>query len=107
MSIILDYHTDPAHGWLAVPFDTLRSLKVDVTKVTAFSYMNRREGMAYLEEDCDAGIVLDAAREAGIDVKIVTVHTNNYSPIRNLPSFVGVYEADYRAKSRRPRACDL
>ena len=104
--ITLHYMTDPGHGWLVVPFGLIRSLEIDVMKVSSYSYMNRRDGLAYLEEDCDAGILLEAADDAGVEVNIVTIHTNEQSPIRRLPAFVGVYEMDHRARSR-PRVCDL
>jgi len=54
------FHTDPGHGWLAVPFKDL--IAFDITdKISGFSYIKGKT--AYLEEDCDAGVFIDAFKQ--------------------------------------------
>ena len=43
---------DPGHGWIAVPYATLKHLRIH-TKITPYSYLDHH-GIAYLEEDLDA-----------------------------------------------------
>lgn len=47
-TITLDFHSDPSHGWLAVPMEILGDFQP-----SQFSYTNGF--IAFLEEDCDAG----------------------------------------------------
>lgn len=47
------FWSDPGHGWLEVPLDELRALRLD-RRITRYSYADRDAGRAYLEEDCDA-----------------------------------------------------
>ena len=51
------FFTDPGHGWLRVKRAELVALGI-AEKISAFSYMHN--DYAYLEEDCDAGIFLQA-----------------------------------------------
>ena len=45
------WHDDAGHGWLEVPLDTCDGLSI-----SQYSYMDRANGVAYLEEDCDAAV---------------------------------------------------
>jgi len=54
---VYDFYADPGHGWLKVSRKELRELSVE-DKVSVSSY--QRGAFVYLEEDCDAGIFLDA-----------------------------------------------
>jgi hypothetical protein len=51
------FHTDPGHGWLAVPFKDIDALGIG-DKISAFSYVKGKT--AYLEEDCDAAVFINA-----------------------------------------------
>jgi hypothetical protein len=51
------FFTDPGHGWLRVKLAELVALGI-AEKISRFSYMHG--GYAYLEEDCDAGVFLQA-----------------------------------------------
>jgi hypothetical protein len=42
--------------------------------------------MAYLEEDCDAGLFLNAAKAAGLVIAFKEVHQDP-TPIRNYPHY--------------------
>lgn len=55
--------TDPGHGWLAVPLDLFRAAGI-ADKVSSYSYigsgLHGYDGYVLLEEDCDAGLYIDA-----------------------------------------------
>ena len=53
----LYYHTDPGHGWLAVKRKLINQLGIG-QRISSCSYQNG--GTVYLEEDCDAGLFIDA-----------------------------------------------
>ena len=50
---------DDGHGWLVVSVSAVLASGADITR---FSYVGPDGPLAYLEEDCDAGAFLDAAR---------------------------------------------
>ena len=84
------FHTDPAHGWLEVPIELLQELNIS-NKISEFSYINYTETSAYLEEDCDAPILLKAYKEKyGEKIKFDEQHTNRESFVRELPSYYEV-----------------
>ena len=62
LKIKLSYINDPGHGWLSVSLDMLRRLKI-VDRITFWSYMTPTRG--YLEEDCDAPVLVEALKSAG------------------------------------------
>ena len=49
---MLRFISDPGHGWLEVPMSIVESLHIK-DEISKYSYLYK--GMAYLEEDCDAG----------------------------------------------------
>ena len=53
MQKVFDFISDPAHGWVKVPFEVLTDLCISET-ISHYSYM--RGKFAYLEEDCDASL---------------------------------------------------
>jgi len=57
--------SDPGHAWLEVPRAELVELGI-LNKVSQYSYQHG--DMVYLEEDCDAGLFIDARRITGKDV---------------------------------------
>jgi len=77
----LTFHTDPGHGWLEVPHAELKELGID-SKISEYSYHN--SGIVYLEEDCDAGVFIDAikAKHPGIELIMKENYKEN-TPIRN------------------------
>lgn len=72
------FHTDPGHGWLEVPKELVKQLKV---RVSQFSYQDRNN--YYLEEDCDAPRLIDALKANGIEYKVISKNTDYDSPIRS------------------------
>ena len=77
-------YEDPAHGWLAVPFQWLEQFGI-VNQVSCCSY--RRGATAYLEEDCDAPLFRKNAEQHGFRLFVDYRHTNDRSSIRSYPSF--------------------
>lgn len=76
------FYEDPGHGWLAVPVQELVALGIH-KKISQYSY--RKGEIAFLEEDCDAGIFIEA--KGGIEnVPYKTIHQDP-TPIRNYPSY--------------------
>jgi len=73
--------TDPGHGWLEVPLSELVALGIaqDISKC---SYLSAN-GIAYLEEDCDAPRFNDAKGEP---FDIETVHQEE-TFVRKLPHY--------------------
>lgn len=82
-------YTDPAHGWLRVPFGDLELLGIE-DKISSYSYVAPSGTFAYLEEDSDAQLYLDAAEKAGWKVRIRERHTNRNSRIRRYPAYRSV-----------------
>jgi hypothetical protein len=85
-TITLTFHSDPGHGWIEVPLLVLNQLNIH-NKISGCSYMQHRT--AYLEEDCDAGILMDAlkAHSPDAEFKFIEKNTNEDSFIRNLPRY--------------------
>ena len=64
----LKFHCDAGHGWLAAKRNLLAKLGL-LDKVSGYSY--QRGGTVYLEEDCDAGLLINALKERGIKFEII------------------------------------
>lgn len=54
-----DFYSDPGHGWLRVKRHLVMDLGIG-QRITRFSF--ERGQWVYLEEDCDAGVFLEALR---------------------------------------------
>jgi hypothetical protein len=84
----LNWITDPGHGWLVVPISELRELNI-IDKISSYSYHN--DGTAYLEEDCDAAIYLEAVIEqrgvSPTDFESYTTHFTTNAPCRSYSRF--------------------
>lgn len=85
----LKKYNDPGHGWLAVKHDLLRQLGIH-HKISGYSYS--KGGTAYLEEDCDASLLVEALIAANIPYTIESKHTNRHSPIRSYKGYGVCYE---------------
>jgi hypothetical protein len=82
----LNYYQDPGHGWIKCNKSLLQKLGI-AADISRYSYM--RGDCAYLEEDCDASRLLEAARAAGIVIQLKPFYSNKQSKIRSY--------ADYQA----------
>jgi len=70
--------SDPGHGWLEVPQFDILTAGIQ-SKISGYSYIHK--GNVYLEEDCDAGLFIDAVklpRENCIDVYVETTKIRDY-----------------------------
>ena len=86
--------SDHGHGWLAVPATTIRKLGL-AQDITCYSYVSDTGKTVYCEEDQDAGTVINALKEKGIEVKFREVNNaHNYSSVRDMrpysPRTIGV-----------------
>lgn len=81
----LTYHQDPGHGWVGVPTELLKKLKI-VDKISVFSYINADATVAYLEEDCDVDVLCKALKAQNIEFTLHPHHVN-YTPIRNMNAY--------------------
>jgi hypothetical protein len=79
----LTFYADPGHGWLEVDFCDLDALGIG-DKVSRYSYLKGER--AYLEEDCDAGLFIEAAKNNGWTINIKEMYQEN-TPIRNYQRF--------------------
>jgi len=77
------FHSDPGHAWLAVKRKELVRLGI-VDQISGYSYQNG--DTVYLEEDCDAGMFMDAKRDANEEVIFKETYQEN-TPIRNFKYF--------------------
>lgn len=78
----LNWYSDPGHAWLRVK--KADALALGITgKVSQYSY--HKGQYAYLEEDCDAGLFIEAAQAAGA-VVLTTDHNSpdNDSHVRRM-----------------------
>lgn len=84
------YHweTDPGHGWLVVPAHHLTEMKI-AHKISTCSYISTDGETAYLEEDCDAGKLLNLLKyyPEMHPRKEFKLNYKENSFVRSLPSF--------------------
>ncbi len=83
--ITLDVYNDPGHGWAKTPLRLLRQLGI-ANKITEYSYM--RGDYAYLEEDCDLSLLIDAAEKEGLTIKFRDHTADKQSKIRGYEPYV-------------------
>jgi len=73
--------SDPGHGWVRFPKARLVKLGI-ADKISTYSYQNGAN--AFLEEDCDLTVLVNALKAAGYeDIKFKEGWTNRRSKIRN------------------------
>lgn len=76
------YHSDAGHGWLFANNAQLVELGLTRSSFTKYSYCGF-DGV-YAEEDCDAAILVNAAKAQGKEYDIVERHMDGDHWIRNL-----------------------
>jgi len=84
--MVLNYYRDPGHGWIKVPRQLLLDLRIH-DKISRFSYESGDGMNVFLEEDCDASLLIEALKARGIDYKFKSFHTNKQSKIRSYPDY--------------------
>ena len=78
-----NFHHDAGHGWLEMPLSEFRELDISVS---GYSYYSSRS--VYLEEDCDAGLAIDALKAAGISPTLNSIFHDGQCFIRELWHFI-------------------
>ena len=78
-------YVDPGHAWLRVPLEELKHLGISA-QISKCSY--RHKEYAYLEEDCDMALFVEAMHKIGRDVQYGERHTEfEQNPIRNCDQY--------------------
>lgn len=66
--ITLTVYTDPGHGWVKVDRSILKALGIE-EQISHYSY--QRNKACYLEEDCDAALLIKSLDARGVKVSFV------------------------------------
>lgn len=84
-TIKLKFFSDPGHGW--VRFPKARLIKLGIAdKISTYSY--QRGDNAFLEEDCDVTVLVNALKAQGYtDIKFDGSSSNRTSKIRGYSSY--------------------
>lgn len=82
--ITLQVFTDPGHGWIKISLKHLNQLKL-IDKVSTYSYINNNH--AYLEEDCDASLLIKTLEENNVSYEFRYNHSNTSSKLRYYDSY--------------------
>lgn len=81
---------DPGHAWLGVPVKELKELGI-ADKITAYSYLDRTNGIAWLEEDLDLATYARAKwpndTRAHLDANVRKQYVDQDARIRYLPDY--------------------
>lgn len=81
------FFEDPGHGWLAVERTLVNKLGI-AGKISEYSYQNQVPGdTLYLEEDCDAPLLIEAVKKEGGTVELEIHVSDRASFIRRLPPY--------------------
>ena len=86
-TLTYDWIADSGHAWLKVSIDEINALNIG-HKISDYSYILGET--VYLEEDCDAGIFLDALKERlprHEAVHTTITHTQGDAPCRRFKRF--------------------
>jgi hypothetical protein len=84
-SLTLNFYQDPGHAWARIPKSKLEALGI-AGQISRYSYM--RGQYAYLEEDCDLGLLFKTCDAAGINLKLKSfVCRDRRSKIRSYDSY--------------------
>jgi len=80
-------YNDPGHAWLKVTVQELCRLNL-IGLISSYSYVSKNRKYAYLEEDGDLGIFIDAKFKLdNVKLNIIDRYTDGVSRIRNYPSY--------------------
>jgi hypothetical protein len=80
------FHSDAGHGWLQVPLAEIKKLKIE-DKISNYSYIDRYNEFAFLEEDDDLRKFLEEKKNRGEEYKIIENYESGESRIRRMRSF--------------------
>jgi hypothetical protein len=85
MRTTFDFISDPGHGCLKVNTRDLFALGLTPADFSSYSY--RLGDDLYLEEDCDASRLMEAAKAAGIVIQLKPFYSNKNSKIRGYAQY--------------------
>ena len=80
------YIQDPGHGWIKVKKDLAQILGFQ-DQITSYSYHD--QDYYYLEEDCDAVLLINALKNKNIQYELDIAIIDNHSFVRSLPNVKG------------------
>ena len=80
----LNFHSDPGHGWVQTNINQIKELGIG-PKISKYSYVKGQD--VYLEEDCDAQILVDALKTNGHSVEFSDINYDHSCFIRRLTRF--------------------
>jgi hypothetical protein len=80
------FTSDGGHGWVKVSLAEIKKLNI-ADKISHYSYV--RNGMAYLEEDCDMEVAYNALMFSGVTMKLKYTNSKGIrqSKIRGYDSY--------------------
>lgn len=78
---------DPGHGWLVVTPARLASYGISESMISPYSYRDRDCGQIALEEDCDAGVFIEAFKRVHEEYPHFTREHQDPCPIRSWASY--------------------
>jgi len=81
------WYTDPGHAWLRVSTAVCKDLGI-LDRVSQFSYQSRQGTYLYLEEDCDAGLFLQAVKDKQLPCHMLPTRYEDRSRVRHLPNYM-------------------
>lgn len=76
--------SDAAHGWVKVPIAELKRLAIQ-DQISEYSYV--KGDFAFLEEDADAGVFIEARKAEGNPVKLKEITRDSCRKIRNYDAY--------------------
>jgi len=88
-TITLQVFADPGHAWARFPLARLAKLGI-ANQISKYSYI--RGDYAYLEEDRDMGVLVEALEQRGYQFSVNVQVTNRQSKIRGYQSYPALSE---------------
>ena len=77
MDKVLTHFDTGSHGYVSVPKSLIKKLGINPNDISGYSGMNFTS--VFLEEDCDASLVISKMEEAGMTVRLKTTYKPNFS----------------------------
>jgi hypothetical protein len=89
----VQWQGDAGHAWLGVTANDVARVGLRERDFSPYSYKALMGSVAvvyWLEEDCDAGFFIKAAKDRGFELHVLpSCETEGESPIRRLPRLKG------------------
>lgn len=91
-TVHLRWYTDPGHGWIRVSRKDCERLGI-LDQISSYSYQSKMGNTLYLEEDCDAQILLKALHESKEYLPCYSIdkHVNQPTRIRSLDRYQRIF----------------